>query len=149
MTLVEKIDTDLVVAMKQREALRLSVLRMMKTALKLKQVESGQALPDEEAQAVLRTLVKQRRDSAEAFRGAGRTELADKELAEMKIVESYLPAAATEDDMDAAVMAGIAETGAASAKDLGRVMKAAMAKLSGKTVDGKRLSEMVRKKLGA
>ncbi|MGH9378710.1 MAG: GatB/YqeY domain-containing protein, partial [Terriglobia bacterium] len=116
MTLVEKIDTDLVVAMKQREALRLSVLRMMKTALKLKQVESGQALPDEEAQAVLRTLVKQRRDSAEAFRGAGRTELADKELAEMKIVESYLPAAATEDDMDAAVMAGIAETGAASAK---------------------------------
>lgn len=149
MTLIEKVDNDLVVAMKQREALRLSVLRMMKTALKLKQVESGQALPDEEAQAVLRTLMKQRRDAAEAFRGAGRPELADKELAEMKIVESYLPAAATEDDMNAAVAAGIAETGAASAKDMGKAMKAAMAKLSGKTVDGKRLSEMVRKKLGA
>lgn len=149
MPLVEQVEKDLVAAMKAQEKLRLSVLRMMKTALKLKQVESGQALPDEEARAVLRTLVKQRRDSAEAFSGAGRMDLAEKELAEMKIIESYLPAAATEDDLDAAVSAGIAETGAASVKDLGKVMKAAMSKLSGKTVDGKRLSEKVRAKLGA
>lgn len=149
MSLVEQVEKDLVAAMKAQEKLRLSVLRMMKTALKLKQVESGQALPDEEARAVLRTLMKQRRDSAEAFSGAGRMDLAEKELAEMKIIESYLPAAATEDDLDAAVSAGIAETGAASVKDLGKVMKAAMSKLSGKTVDGKRLSEKVRAKLGA
>lgn len=149
MSLVEQVEKDLVAAMKAQEKLRLSVLRMMKTALKLKQVESGHALPDEEARAVLRTLVKQRRDSAEAFSGAGRMDLAEKELAEMKILESYLPAAATEDDLDAAVSAGIAETGAASVKDLGKVMKAAMSKLSGKTVDGKRLSEKVRAKLGA
>lgn len=149
MSLVEQVEKDLIAAMKAQETLRLSVLRMMKTALKLKQVESGQALPDEEARAVLRTLMKQRRDSAEAFSGAGRVDLAEKELAEMKILESYLPAAATEDDLDAAVSAGIAETGAASVKDLGKVMKAAMSKLSGKTVDGKRLSEKVRAKLGA
>lgn len=149
MSLVEQVEKDLVAAMKAREPLRLSVLRMMKTAMKLKQVESGRALPDEEASAVLRTLVKQRRDSAEAFHGAGRVDLAEKELAEMKIVESYLPAAASEDDLNAAVSAGIAETGAASVKDLGKVMKAAMSKLSGKTVDGKRLSEKVRAKLGA
>ncbi|HEV2501230.1 MAG TPA: GatB/YqeY domain-containing protein [Terriglobia bacterium] len=149
MSLVEQVEKDLVAAMKAQETLRLSVLRMMKTALKLKQVESGQALPDEEARAVLRTLVKQRRDSVEAFSGAGRVDLAEKELAEMKILEGYLPAAATEDDLDAAVSAGIAETGAVSVKDLGKVMKAAMSKLSGKTVDGKRLSEKVRAKLGA
>lgn len=149
MSLVEQVEKDLITAMKAQETLRLSVLRMMKTALKLKQVESGRALPDEEARAVVRTLMKQRRDSAEAFSGAGRMDLAEKELAEMKILESYLPAAATEDELDAAVSAGVAETGAASVKDLGKVMKAAMSKLSGKTVDGKRLSEKVRAKLGA
>lgn len=149
MNLVEQVEKDLVAAMKAQQTLRLSVLRMMKTALKLKQTESGQALGDEDARAVLRTLMKQRRDAAEAFRGAGRADLADKELAEMSIVESYLPAAASEDEMNTAVAAAITETGASSAKDLGKVMKAAMTKLSGKTVDGKRLSEMVRAKLGA
>lgn len=149
MTLVEQVEKDLIAAMKAKEALRLSVLRMMKTALKLKQTESGQELGDEEARAVLRTLMKQRRDAAEAFEGAGRADLADKELAEMRMVEEYLPAAASEEDMNAAVSAAIAETGASSAKDMGKVMKAAMPKLSGKTVDGKKLSEKVRAKLGA
>src|SRR5579863_8362225 len=148
MTLVEKVEKDLIAAMKEREPLRLSVLRMMKSALKHKQVESGKTLADEESQTVLRTLVKQRRDAAEAFRGAGRSDLAEKELTEMSIVEGYLPAAATEAEMEAAVAAAIAETGAASPKDLGKVMKAALAKLSGKTVDGKRLSEIVRARLG-
>lgn len=149
MNLVEQVEKDLVAAMKAQQTLRLSVLRMMKTALKLKQTESGQALGDEEARAVLRTLMKQRRDAAEAFEGAGRADLADKELAEMRMVEEYLPAAASEEDMNAAVSAAIAETGASSAKDMGKVMKAAMPKLSGKTVDGKKLSEKVRAKLGA
>ena len=149
MTLVEQVEKDLIAAMKAKEALRLSVLRMMKTALKLKQTESGQELGDEEARAVLRTLMKQRRDAAEAFEGAGRADLANKELAEMRMVEEYLPAAASEEDMNAAVSAAIAETGASSAKDMGKVMKAAMPKLSGKTVDGKKLSEKVRAKLGA
>ncbi len=149
MTLVEQVDKDLVAAMKAKEELRLSVLRMMKTALKLKQTESGQPLGDAEALAVLRTLVKQRHESAEQFRKGGREELAEKEEAEIKIVEGYLPAAATEEEVKAAVAAAIAETGATTAKELGKVMKAAMAKLAGKNVDGKRVNEKVRAKLGA
>jgi uncharacterized protein len=149
MPLVEQVDKDLVVAMKAKEELRLSVLRMMKTALKLKQTESGRPLGDAEALAVLRTLVKQRHESAEQFRKGGREELAEKEEAEIKIVEGYLPAAATDQEIEAAVAAAIAETGAATAKDLGKVMKAAMAKLAGKNVDGKRVNDRVRAKLGA
>ena len=149
MTLVERVDKDLVAAMKVKEELRLSVLRMMKTALKLKQTESGQPLGDAEAVAVLRTLVKQRLESAEQFRRGGREELAEKEEAEIKIVEGYLPAAATEEEIEAAVAAAITETGAATAKDLGKVMKAAMAKFAGRNVDGKRVNDRVRAKLGA
>jgi uncharacterized protein len=149
MTLPEQVDKDLVAAMKAREELRLSVLRMMKTALKLKQTESGRPLADTEALAVLRTLVKQRHESAEQFRKGGHEDRAEKEEAEIKIVEGYLPAAATVEEIETAVTAAIVETGAATPKDLGKVMKAAMARLVGKNVDGKRVSETVRAKLGA
>jgi uncharacterized protein YqeY len=115
MGLVEQIDQDLRSAMKAQEALRLSVLRMVKAALKNKQVELQKALEDSEAAAVLRTLVKQRRDSVEQFRRGGRDDLADKEEAEIKIVESYLPAAASDAEIESAVNAAIAETGAAGA----------------------------------
>jgi len=148
MAIVEQIDKDLIAAMKAKEELRLSVLRMMKTALKLKQTETGKPLDDAQALAVFRTLVKQRHDSAEQFRAGGREEMAAKEEAEIKILESYLPAAASEEEMDAAVTAAITETGATTAKDMGKVMKVAMAKLAGKNVDGKRVSEKVKAKLG-
>ncbi|HKS95694.1 MAG TPA: GatB/YqeY domain-containing protein [Terriglobia bacterium] len=149
MPLVEQIDRDIIAAMKAKAELKLSTLRMMKTALKLKQVESGKPLSDAEAVAILRTLVKQRHDSAEQFRQGGRGELADKEEAEIKIVEAYMPAAASDEEIDAAVAGAIAETGAATAKDIGKVMKSAMAKLAGKNADGKRVNEKVRAKLGA
>jgi uncharacterized protein YqeY len=149
MAIVQQVEKDLVAAMKAREELKLSVLRMMKTALKLKQVELNKPLEDSEAMAVLRTLVKQRHESVEAYRQGGRDDLADKEAAEIKIVEAYLPAAATDEEIEAAVTAAMAETGATSPKELGKVMKAAMAKLAGKNVDGKRVNEKVRAKLGA
>jgi hypothetical protein len=148
MPIVEKVEKDLVAALKAQETLKLSVLRMMKAALMNKKVELGKAVDDPEALAVLRTLAKQRRESVEAFRKGGRDDLADKEEAEIKIVEAYLPAAASEEEIDAAVAAAIAETGASTAKDLGKAMKATMAKLAGKNADGKRVSEKVRAKLG-
>ena len=148
MSLVQKIDQDLVTAMKARDELRLSVLRMAKSALKLKQVEHGRPLEDSEALGSLRTLVKQRHESAEQFRHGGREDLANKEEAEIKILEGYLPATASDGEIDAAVTAAITETGASSAKDVGKVMKSAMSKLAGKTVDGKRVNEKVRTKLG-
>ncbi len=149
MPLVEQIDKDLVAAMKAKDELRLSVLRMMKSALKLKQVELRKPPEDSEAIAVLRMLVKQHHESVEQFRKGGREELAEKEEKEIKIIEAYLPAALGDAEIEAAVAAAIAETGAASAKDLGKVMKTAMAKLAGKNADGKRVSEMARKKLGS
>jgi uncharacterized protein YqeY len=148
MAIVEQIDKDLIAAMKAKEELRLSVLRMMKTALKLKQTEAGKAVDDAQALAVFHTLVKQWHDSAEQFRKGGREEMAAKEEAEIKIVESYLPAGASDEDIDAAVAAALAETGITSAKEMGKVMKAAMAKLAGKNADGKRVSEKVKAKLG-
>ena len=149
MPIVERVEKDLVAALKAQDKLKLSVLRMMKAALMNKKVELGKAVDDPEALAVLRTLAKQRRESVEAFRKGGRNDLADKEEAEIKIVEAYLPAAASEEEIDAAVAAAIAETGASTAKDLGKAMKAAMAELAGKNADGKRVSEKVRAKLGA
>lgn len=149
MPIVQRTEQDLIAAMKARDELRLSVLRMMKTAFKLKQVEFTRPIDDSEALAILRTLVKQRRESADQFRQGGREELASKEEAEIRIVEEYLPAAASDDEIEAAVTAAIAESGAAAAKDLGKVMKAAMAKLAGKNADGKRVSEKARAKLGA
>ena len=148
MPIVEQIEKDLVAAMKAREELRLSVLRMAKAAFMNKKVELGKPLEDSEALAVLRTLIKQRHDSVEQFRKGKRDDLADREEAEIKIIELYLPAGASEEEIDAAVASAIQEMGAASAKDLGKVMKAAMAKLAGKSVDGKRVSEKVRAKLG-
>lgn len=148
MGIVAKVDQDLVAAMKARDELRLSVLRMMKTALKLKQVELSRPLEESEALGILRTLVKQRRESVEQFRQGGREALANKEEAEIKIVEEYLPAAASDEEIEAAVTAAIGETGASTAKDLGKVMKAAMTKLAGKNVDGKRVSDKARGKLG-
>lgn len=147
MAIVESVEKDLIAAMKAQKALKLSVLRMMKAALKYKQIELGKPLEDPEAIAVLRTLVKQRRESIEAFRKGGRDDLADREEAEIKVVEAYLPAVASEEEMEAAIAAAIAETGANSVKDLGKVMKATMSKLAGKNADGKRVNEKVRTKL--
>ena len=148
MSMVEKVEKDLVAALKAQEALKLSVLRMMKAALMNKKVELGKAVEDPEALAVLRTLLKQCHESTEAFRKGGRDDLADKEEAEAKIIEGYLPAAASEEEIDAAVVAAIAEAGATTAKDLGKVMKGAMAKLAGQNADGKRVSEKARARLG-
>ena len=148
MSIVEQIEKDLVGAMKAKEELRLSVLRMSKAALMNKKIELGKPLGDPEALAVLRTLVKQRRDSSEQFRKGNRDDLADKEEAEIKFIELYLPAGASAEEIDAAVASAILETAAASAKDMGKVMKAAMVKLAGKNVDGKQVSERVRARLG-
>ena len=149
MTIVEQVEKDMVAALRAQEALKLSVLRMMKAALMNKRSERGKEVDDTEALAVLRTLAKQRHESVEAFRKGGREDLATKEEAEIKIVEAYLPAGASDEDIDAAVAAALAETGASSAKDVGKAMKAAMAKLAGKNADGKRVSEKVRAKLGS
>ena len=149
MSLVETVEKDLVAALKAQEQLKLSVLRMVKAALMNKKVELGKPLDDAAAVAVLRTLAKQRHESVEAFRKGGREDLAEKEEAEIKIVEAYLPAAASDEEIDAAVEAALAETGATTAKDMGKAMKAAMARLAGKNADGKRVSEKVRAKLGA
>lgn len=148
MSLASQVETDLPAAMKAQEALRVSVLRMIKAAFKNRQIELGKPLEDSEAIAVLRTLVKQRRESVEQFRKGGREDLANKEEAEIQIVEGYLPAAVTDQEIEAVVADAIAETGGGSPKDFGKVMKAAMAKLAGRNVDGKRVSDLVRKKLG-
>jgi uncharacterized protein YqeY len=133
--------------MKSKETVRLSTLRMLKAALMNKVVERNRALePGEEIQ-VVSSLVKQRRDSIEQFTAGGRHDLADKETAEIAVLETYLPPAVTAEDLESAVTAAIAETGAQGTKDMGRVMKAATAKLAGKTVDGRKLSELVRARL--
>src|SRR5213594_4432266 len=148
MTLQEKIQSELADAMRNKDQLRLSVLRMMKSAVKNKEVEKMKPLEEAECVAVLNTLVKQRKDSVEQFRNGGREELAQKEEAEIKIIEEYLPAAASGDEILVAVQEAIQETGAASIKDMGKVMKATMSRLTGKTVDGSRVSQLVKEKLG-
>jgi len=147
MALIERIQKDLTEAMLSKEELRLSVLRMIKSALKYKEVEKVRPLEDAEALQVLQTLVKQRRESVEQFAKGGRQDLADKETKEIAILESYLPAAASESDMRAAIEAAIAETGANSPKAMGAVIKAAKTRLERKTVDGKVLSDRVRERL--
>ncbi|HLJ16731.1 MAG TPA: GatB/YqeY domain-containing protein [Bryobacteraceae bacterium] len=147
MPLLDRIQNDLVAAMKAKDELRLSVIRMIKTALKKHEVDSMQPLDEATELQVLSSLVKQRRESAGMFREGGRPELADKEEAELKIVESYMPAAPTDEEIDAAVAAAIAETGATQLKQMGGVMKTAQAKLAGKRVDGKALSDRVRARL--
>lgn len=147
MALIERIRQDLTAAMKARDEARLSALRMILAALKKHQVDSMKPLDEAAELQVLNSLVKQRREAAELFRKGGRPELAEKEEAELRLIESYLPAAPTEEEMEAAVTAAIAETGAASMKQMGAVMKAAQAKLAGKRVDGRLLSEKVKARL--
>jgi uncharacterized protein YqeY len=147
MALMERIQKDLTAAMMSKEELRLSVLRMIKSALKYKEVEKVRPLEDAEALQVLQTLVKQRRESVEQFAKGGRRDLADKETKEIAILEAYLPAGASDSDMSAAIEAAVAETGANSPKAMGAVIKAAKARLEGKTVDGKALSDRVRDRL--
>lgn len=148
MTFIERIQKDLTEAMKMKDELRLSVLRMVKTALKNKEIEKIRPLEDVEALQVLQTLVKQRRESVEQFTQGGRKDLADKETKEIAIIESYLPAAPSDAEISQAIEAALAETGAASSKQMGAVIKAARARLEGKTVDGKVLSDRVRERLG-
>ena len=147
MALMERIQNDLTDAMRSKDELRLSVLRMIKSALKYKEVEKVRPLEDAEAIQVLQTLVKQRRESVEQFTQGGRQDLADKETKEIGILETYLPAAASDSDMSAAIDAAITETGANSPKAMGAVIKAAKVRLEGKTVDGKALSDRVRERL--
>jgi hypothetical protein len=144
MTLIERIENDLIQAMRAKDELRLSVLRMMKSAIRYKQIEKIRALDDAETLQVLNTLVKQRRESVEMFGKGGRQDLVEKETKEIAIIEAYLPAGASDADLEAAIAAAIAETGANSPKQMGAVIKAARTKLEGKTVDGKALSDRVR-----
>jgi uncharacterized protein len=149
MTIQDKIQGQIAAAMRSKEQLRLDVLRMMKSAVKLKEVEKMKALEENEVIAVLNTLVKQHKDSIEQFRKGGREELAQKEEAEIKIIEEYLPAAASEEEIRQAVAEAVQETGAASMKDMGKVMKAALARLTGKSADGARVSQLVKETLSS
>jgi uncharacterized protein YqeY len=149
MNLNQKVGADITAAMKAKDAARLSALRMLKAAVMNKSVEKGRDLEDAEVLQVVSSLVKQRRDSIEQFSKAGRTDLVDKETAEITVLEQYLPPAASAEEIDAAVMAAIGETGASSQKDMGKVMKAVMPKLAGKNADGRLVNDAVRRKLGA
>ena len=142
MTLQEKIQAHITDAMRGKDSLRLNTLRMMKSAVKNKEIEKMKALEEGEVLSIFGTLVKQRKDSIEQFRKGGREELAQKEEAEIKIIEEYLPAAASEDDIRRAIDEAVQETGATSMKDMGKVMKAALARLAGKTADGARVSQI-------
>ncbi|HTY64485.1 MAG TPA: GatB/YqeY domain-containing protein [Acidobacteriota bacterium] len=147
MGLRDKISEDLMAAMKAKQAERLSVLRMMKAAVMNKEVEIRQKLDDAQAVQVFLGLIKQRKDSIEQFARGGRQDLVDKETAEIKVIEEYLPSAATDEEVASAVDAAIAELGAASIKDMGKVMKACMARFTGRPVDGGKVSELVKSKL--
>jgi len=148
MALLDRIQKDMAQAMKARDEARLSALRMMKTALKKYEVDTAKPLDERAELQILASLAKQRKEAAEAFRKGGRPELAEKEEADLPLIESYMPAAATPEDLEAAVAAALEETGATSAKQMGQVMKAAQARLAGKRVDGKALSDLVRARLG-
>ena len=147
MPLVDQVQTEMVAAMKARDEARLSALRMIKAALMKAKVDSPKPLDDAAEMAILKSLIKQRQDAAEMFRKAGRTEQAQKEEAEKAMIEAYLPAGASEAEIDTAIAEAIAETGVTSLKQMGVVMKAVQARLKGKTVDGKALSDKVRSKL--
>jgi uncharacterized protein YqeY len=147
MSLSQQIVSDLTAAMKAQDAQRTSTLRMVKAAMMNRKIEQGSELSDDDVQKLLRSLVKQRRDSIEQYEKAGRQELVDKEAAEITVIEAYLPQAASADEIEAAVGAAIAEAGATSMKDMGKVMKAVQAALAGKNADGKQVSEIVKAKL--
>lgn len=148
MAFAEDVNRAITDAMKSKDPARLSTLRMLKTALMNREIERGHALDDHESRQVVSSLVKQRRDSIEQFVKGGRQDLADKETAEIAILESYLPPAVGAADLERIVDHAITSTGATSAKDMGKVMKAVMAELAGQTVDGKAVNELVRRKLG-
>jgi uncharacterized protein YqeY len=147
MSLETTLGADIVTAMKAKDATRLTALRMLKSALTNKSIEKGRALEGAEELQVVSMLVKQRRDSIDQFTKGGRQDLADKEQAEILILNAYLPESASDDEIAAAVAAAVTETGASSAKDMGKVMKAVMVALAGKTVDGKKVSEAVKARL--
>jgi uncharacterized protein YqeY len=147
MSLSDQIVSDLTAAMKAQDAQRTSTLRMVKAAMMNRKIEQGSDLSDDDVQKLLRSLVKQRRDSIEQYEKAGRQELVDKEAAEIGVIEAYLPQAASAAEIEAAVAGAIADTGATSMKDMGKVMKAAQAALAGKNADGKQVSEIVKAKL--
>jgi uncharacterized protein len=147
MPLLDQIQKDIIAAMKSREEARLDALRMIKTALKKHEIDSMKPLDEPTELQILNTLIKQRKEASEMFRKGNRPELADKEDAEQKLIESYMPSAPTPEEMDAAIAAAMAESGVTSLKQMGVVMKAAQAKLAGKRVDGKALSDRVRAKL--
>ena len=149
MSLSKQIVSDLTASMKAQDAGRTSTLRMVKAAMMNRQIEKGSELSDDDVQKLLRSLAKQRRDSIEQYEKAGRQELVDKEKAEIEVIEAYLPQAASQEEIEQAVMAAIAETGASSMKDMGKVMKAVQAALAGKNADGRLLSEIVKAKLTA
>jgi uncharacterized protein YqeY len=149
MTLKQTILSDLTASMKAQDAPRTSTLRMVKAALQNREIEKGGELDDEELGKLLRSLVKQRHDSVEQYAKAGRDELAEKEKAEITVIEAYLPQAASQEIIEAAVAAAIAETGASSMKDMGKVMKAVQASLAGKNADGRTISEVVKAKLAS
>jgi uncharacterized protein YqeY len=148
MSLKQRIIDDMTAAMRAQEAPRLSTLRMVKATMMNRQIEKGGELTDEEMAKMLASLLKQRRDSVEQYERAGRAELAAKERAEIAVIEAYLPQAATREEIEQAVSAAIAETGATSLKEMGAVMKAAQARLAGRATDGRVLSELVKSKLG-
>jgi hypothetical protein len=147
MSLRDQFNEDLKSAMKNRETLRTSVLRMIKAAVKNREIEIGDELSDEEVTRVLGTLVKQRRDAAEQYQKGGREELAAKELEEIKLIGHYLPAALSDAEIDAAIQTAIQETNATSARDMGTVMKAVMKRFEGRPVDGKAVNQKVRERL--
>ena len=149
MTLSEKIVSDLTASMKAQDAARTSTLRMVKAAMMNRQIEKGGQLDDDEVSRLLRSLVKQRRDSIEQYQKAGRQELVDKETAEIEVIEAYLPQAASREEIEAVVIAAIASSEATSMKDMGKVMKAAQAALAGKNADGRAVSEAVKARLSA
>jgi uncharacterized protein YqeY len=147
MALLDKIQKDMVEAMKSKDEARLGALRMVKSALKKHEIDAMKPLDEATEMQVMNTLLKKRRESAEMFRKGAREELALKEEAEIRILESYLPSGATPAELEAAIAAAIAETGATSAKQMGLVMKTAQAKLAGKRVDGRALSDLVKARL--
>ena len=147
MSLKDQIISDMTAAMKAKDAARTSTLRMVKAAIINREKDKGAQLDDEEVTKLLRSQVKQRRDSVEHYQKGGRPELVEKETAEIAVIESYLPQAASAEEIEGAVAAAIAETGAASIKDMGAVMKAVMLRLAGKNADGRTVSETVKQKL--
>jgi uncharacterized protein YqeY len=149
MTLKQRITDDLTAAMKAQDAARTSTLRMVKAAIQNRQIDKGGELTDEELAKLFQSLLKQRRDSVEQYERGNRPELAEKERAEILVIEAYLPQAATREEIEQAVAAAIQETGATSMKEMGAVMKAAQGKLAGRPADGRTMSEIVKAKLGA